>query len=87
MGEELAVVNQHDEHDHEEGHNKHSVHDESFLGSQSKAQFRVVIVGHLVRTDTKTFIWEPKFLVEDFREKIKHFKKNLMMLKQRVWIT
>ena len=59
--------------------------DESFLKGQSKIQVEDVVVGHQVQTDTETVITELELPVEDFRERIKHFKTDLMLLKQKVW--
>lgn len=79
------MVNRHDEHDHKRWHDKCSMHDNPFQESRSKVQVGAMIVKHPVQTNTEEFSRAPKLLVEDFLEKIMHFKTNLMMLKQRVW--
>lgn len=79
------MVNRHDEHDHKRWHHKCGMHDNPFQESRSKVQVGAMIVEHPVQTNTEEFSRAPKLLVEDFLEKIMHFKTNLMMLKQRVW--
>ena len=38
-----------------------------------------------MKSDTETVSMALEFPVEDFRERIKHFKTDLMLLKQKVW--
>ena len=81
LSEDPAIVNQHDENDHEEKHDKHNVQNGPFLESWSKAQVEDVVIGHQVQTDTETVSTTLEFPVEDFRERINNFKTDLMLLK------
>ena len=74
-----------DLYDHEDQHDKHNVQNGPFLESWSKAEVEDVVVGRRVQTDTETVSTALEFPVEDFRERIKHFKTDLMLLKQKVW--
>jgi len=60
--------------------------EESFLEGQSKVQVEACGHGALVQANTETFNRAQELPIEDFQERIMHFKTNLMMLKQRVWI-
>ena len=84
LSEDPTIVNQHDEYDHEEQHDKHNVQNEPFLESWSKAQAEVVVIGHPVQSNTETFSRALELPVKDFWERIMHFKTDLMLLKQRV---
>lgn len=81
LSEDPVVLNRCDEHGHKGKHDRHSMQDEPFLESQSKAQVEVMIVKHLVQTDAETFNRALEFPRGDHREKIKNFKTDLMMLK------
>ena len=55
-----------------------------FSESLSKAQVELVVVGHLVQTNTETFRRAPELPVEDFKEISMNFKTDLMILKHRI---
>ena len=82
--EEPVVMNWYDEHDHAGQQDKDSMQDDSFLKGQSNIQVEAVVVGHPVQSDTETVSMALEFPEEDFQERIKHFKTDLMLLKQRV---
>ena len=84
LSEEATIVNQHDEYDHEEQHDKHNVQNEPFLESWSKAQVEGVVVGNPVQSNIETFSRALELPVKDFQEMIMHFKTDLIMLKQRI---